>query len=414
MDTMQDTSETLVRPVPRWLRVWALLTLLVAVVLITIGGFVTSFRAGMADPVWPTEPWYLIGKDWGSLEFGFLIEHTHRLAGWILGIAATVLAIGAFAFEPNRAVRWFGLLSMVVLLGTYGEFHREMRKVWNSIQEQAAAEFHHEDKHLTTEDELHQVAQGAVWPEQLGLITAGCAGLVLLAGVLAGLTGRPGSGARFAASFALVFVMVQGLLGGFRVFLNELAGTDLAAVHGVFGQVTFCVLVAVVVFCAPRPNRDALPPEERRGITGLSWWLVGLLLMQLVWAVMVRHQGTALGQRLHILTAFLVTGVIIWLVMRIMAGVQSRTVLRGAAIHLTGILAVQVLLGVEAYMGKFAAVGPQATVMPTLRDVTPAQAGIRTAHQLVGTGLLAAAVALALRSGRRAYATSQADRQTVG
>ena len=59
---MIETSYT--RPVPRWLHVWAIFTVAVTVVLLVLGQLVTSFRAGMADPIWPTEPWYLFVVGW--------------------------------------------------------------------------------------------------------------------------------------------------------------------------------------------------------------------------------------------------------------------------------------------------------------------------------------------------------------
>ena len=70
-------------------------------------------------------------------------------------------------------------------------------------------------------------------------------------------------------------------------------------------------------------------------------------------------------------------------------------------VHLLAIVAVQVLLGVEAYMGKFAAAGPYATKLPFERPVTVGAAAIRTTHVLVGTALLATTVVLAIRVFRR-------------
>ena len=66
------------------------------------------------------------------------------------------------------------------------------------------------------------------------------------------------------------------------------------------------------------------------------------------------------------------------------------------------IVAVQVLLGVEAWMGKFAAAGPEMQKLPMQRAVTQSAAIIRTAHMLVGVALLAASVLLAFRVWRRA------------
>jgi heme A synthase len=366
---------TIIRPVPRWVRVWAILTLLAAVVLLILGGFVTSFRAGMADPVWPTEPWYLL--DNYKLDAGYLIEHIHRIFGFLVGGLTIVLVVAAWRYEPNKLLRLFALAAVVFLVLAFGAFHGAMRESWET------------DKSFNPFARTTGIAS---------LVGAGS--LLLACGVV--LFGRhPGRWARAAAGVALIFVMIQGLLGGLRVFLNELVGTDLAATHGVFAQVTFCVLVAVVIFAAPRRIGDPLPNSERSGLLWLTWGLVALLFVQLIWAVIVRHQGSPLAQRLHMLTAFVITGIAVWLAVRILNRPVVKARFGGLAFHLLGILALQLLLGVEAYMGKFAAIGPEMYRPPMERTVTVSQASIRTGHQLVGTGLLAAAVALALRAGRR-------------
>ena len=96
---MTDTESTS-RPAPRWLHAWAVLTTAATFVLLLLGQLVTSYRAGMADPVWPTEPWYVFHTATESEkarfkeEFAFFIEHSHRIAGWTVGGLVTVLAIG--------------------------------------------------------------------------------------------------------------------------------------------------------------------------------------------------------------------------------------------------------------------------------------------------------------------------------
>ena len=99
------------RPVPRWLRVWSILTVIVVAAVIVLGSLITTFKVGMSDPVWPTEPWFLIVNNHVWVEEparGFLIEHTHRLVAWAIGVFATVLAVGAWVAEPDRKTRWTG------------------------------------------------------------------------------------------------------------------------------------------------------------------------------------------------------------------------------------------------------------------------------------------------------------------
>lgn len=393
-----------IRPTPRWVRLAAIATVLLCVLLLALGGFVTTFRVGMADPVWPTEPWFLLGQDWQQLEFGFLVEHTHRLAGWLTGFAVTIFALGAWWSEPDRKLRWVGMVTLIGLLVSYGEFHRGMGKVWAEVQKSAAEQWHLDPKQAEFEERLiHSdiLKQVTRWPIPQGLGTAMFAVGVVFFGVASAMKRTPGGAVRLAANLGLVFVMAQGLLGGFRVFLNALAGTSLAAIHGVFGQVTFSVLVAGMVLCQPRRSGDAVTPQESGPLRRLALISLGVLFVQLVWAVWVRHQGSVIAQRLHILTAFVATGFLVWLAARILISPTAKSVFRGIAIHLLIILGTQVALGVESYLGKFAAAGPQAQKLPEDRTVTKPQAMMRTAHQLIGAGLLAATAAAAVRLGRR-------------
>lgn len=376
-------SDLSIRPLPAWVRVWAGLTALVALLLLfVLGGFVTSFRVGMADPVWPTEPWYLAGQDWQKLEFGFLVEHTHRAAGWVVGLMVSVLALGAWASEPHRPLKFVGLLAIFALLVSYGEFHRGMM----------AADAARKDGTALADIPM---------PWTKGYATLGCAIVALGIAGIGTASGRIGGIPRAVAVLALVAVMIQGLLGGFRVFLNQLMGTELAAVHGAFGQVAFATLLSVFVLAATRRPGDSLDDADRVRIGRLAILLVASVFVQLVWGVWLRHVGSPIAQRLHLLTAFLVTGAAVWLVVRIFANPNVRAKLGFAASHLLAIVGVQVLLGVEAWMGKFAAAGKQAAVPPMFRDVTAQAAGLRTAHVVIGTALLASAVALAIKARRR-------------
>ncbi|QEL15375.1 COX15/CtaA family protein [Limnoglobus roseus] len=400
---MTDRMNTL-RPTPRWVRIAAVLTVVLTVVLLTLGGFVTTFRVGMADPVWPTEPLFLLGQDWQQLEFGFLIEHSHRLLGFMTGAAAIVFALGAWLGEPDRKLRLVGLVTIVGLVGGYNEFYKGMKHVWTEVQEKAREQQHLDPKQPDYEQRVNQsesLKQITKWPVAQGAGTAAFAFAVLLFGAAAAAKRTPGGAVRLMASVSLVFVMVQGLLGGFRVFLNALAGTNLAAIHGVFGQVTFAVLVATMVLCTPRREGDALPSDDREPLARLAWITVGVLLLQLVWAVWVRHYGSSVAQRLHILTAFVATGFLVWLAAKVLLNPVAKPLFRGAAIHLLFIVGIQVSLGVESYIGKFVAAGPQAQKLPEERTVTKPQAIMRTAHQLIGAALLASTVAFAVRLGRR-------------
>ncbi|MCI0701131.1 MAG: hypothetical protein L0241_08610 [Planctomycetia bacterium] len=359
------------RPVPRWLHLWAVACVVATLLLLAIGQLVTSFGAGMADRVWPTEPWYVFRtatdseKERFRVEFAYFIEHSHRMAGFTIGGLVIVLAAGIWWGEPRTRARWVALAGLFVLVVGYGEFHRGLM----AQRDKPPAEV--------------RLPIGSV-----GIALTGLAAVLGVAG--SGLVARlRGSGLRLLSALALVAVMIQGLLGGFRVKLNELVGTDLAAFHGVFAQVVFGLLVALAVL-------TARPVADRDGkLRSLTWWsgvLAALIFVQVIFGAMVRHYPVPLNQRLHFLTAFLATAVAVWVLRSVFADGSARQRVGWVSWAFAELIAIQLYLGVEAWMAKFGAY-----TLPELVPVTPESGAIRTAHALVGSGVWAAALALALR-----------------
>jgi len=355
------------RPIPRWLHYWAILTVVVTFCLLLLGGLVTTFRVGMADPIWPTEPWYLFFINWQEPSRGFLIEHVHRLAGFTVGGLTAILAIGIWFTEPRSLSRWLGVVALVALLTAFGQFHGQMMKQKN--------------------------AEVIVLPIDSVSAIFGSLGLLLIL-ALSGLGQRHG-GLRLLAVITLVAVMIQGLLGGFRVRLNVLAGTDLAAVHGIFGQVVFSLLVSLAVLTAKPREIPAIPDDNRLWLRRLAHVLVMLVFLQLVWGALTRHFATGLVQRLHILTAFLVVAALVWLFRSARESAIAWQRLRVGCVLLTCLIVSQVTLGVEAWLGKFAT-----GTLPELQKVTTGQAVVRTAHMMIGSIILATSVSLMLLTRR--------------
>lgn len=202
---------------------------------------------------------------------------------------------------------------------------------------------------------------------------------------------------RWLGVAALLGVITQGVLGGMRVRLNALLGPDLALIHGVFGQMVFALLVTLAVCTSRRwaETSERLPPEDTVGMRRWSLVVVGLLLLQLVLGAILRHKGTPLGTRGHLLIAFAVVGSVVWLAREAWLG-------RGAAAHLQAsvrvlaiLIAIQVLLGVEAWVTRFSQPATLAAQPQALgRDL------VRSAHVVVGSLVLAAGVAASLQAHR--------------
>jgi hypothetical protein len=300
--------------------------------------------------------------------------------------------VGAWLAGPEKKKRILPVIAVGALLLFYGWFHGQMMAEWGRMKEAVQA------------DRPYRVTWP--WPSILStlLATAG----VLLAAVRQLSQPDRTRWVRFAATLLLLGVMAQGLLGGLRVFLDkqtglrETVGVELSQLHGLFAQVVFAGMVLLVQL-AGRPKVELADADRRR----VRWAAVAVpvaVFVQLIWAVWIRHGLTvsilSLSQRLHLITAFAVAGLIVWLVTRVALTPGTRKPL-GLATHLlAGLLLVQVVLGVEAWMGKFAATGGEAGVPPTERKVIYAETGwilLRTAHQMVGALMLAVGTAVALR-----------------
>jgi heme A synthase len=71
---------------PLWVRAASALTAVSVFILLAIGTLVTTFGVGMADTVWPTPPWYLLFHERAG-NFGWYVEHAHRIAGYAVGFS---------------------------------------------------------------------------------------------------------------------------------------------------------------------------------------------------------------------------------------------------------------------------------------------------------------------------------------
>lgn len=339
----------------RWLRALAWCTVAATAGLLTLGALVTSFRVGMADPVWPTEPWRLAFIDWSEPSRGYLIEHSHRLGGFIVGGLMSLLAIGLWMTEPRRDVRWGGVAALVGLLLAYGWLHGVLIR---------------QTRELTPGSPL------TLPPAVAGVLVLALGG-VMIAAIVAALTRSPGWGLRLLAIALLVGVMIQGLLGGLRVHLNALFGEGLAIFHAAFAQIVFALVVVI-----------ACLTEGRNARISLAWLATILLYLQIVFGAILRHTQSLLAARLHLLMAFAAGFAVI-----VGARRSENRLWRNIALHL---LALQILLGVEAWMTRYAG----GLLGAELNRITTADALLRTAHAVTGYLLFAATIRLSFSARR--------------
>jgi hypothetical protein len=136
-----------------------------------------------------------------------------------------------------------------------------------------------------------------------------------------------------------------------------------------------------------------LSEEARARLNGTALTLVLLVFLQLIWGSIVRHNPTPLMQRLHLFTAFAVVAVAVWSILsaQSIAGAAER--MHRSHTLLGMFLVAQVVLGIEAWMGKFAS-----GTLPDTQMLTTEHVIIRGLHVLVGTAIFATAVVLLLQT----------------
>jgi heme A synthase len=174
---------------------------------------------------------------------------------------------------------------------------------------------------------------------------------------------------------------------------------ELRILHGSFAQIVLAVLVSVAVFTSPSWIAGTTCAESSR-LRRSARWALALVYLQIVLGVLLRHTYGTLAQRLHLLTAFAALAAVIWLV-KVIWEQRDRT-LRVSAIFLICAVSVQLLLGVEAWMTQLGA-----GTMPEMLPITTRRVGIRTAHVLGGSLLLAATVTTVLLTHRATTAIGE-------
>jgi cytochrome c oxidase assembly protein subunit 15 len=191
---------------------------------------------------------------------------------------------------------------------------------------------------------------------------------------------------RILAVVALLAVIVQGVLGGLTVLL--LLPWYISSSHATLAQLFFSTTVAMALFTSRRwlSGPTIVPEDAANPLRGLSLAAPICVICQLFLGAAARHK--AIGSIYHICAAPIVTGVILWLSMRILLHYAQNLELRFGSVLLLSITLVQVFLGVGAFMTRVAYVD---AVQPMPLMVT-----FTVLHVATGALTLAASVILAI------------------
>src|SRR3954452_11830357 len=100
-----------------WLHRFALLTAAATLLLICLGGVVTSKGVGMSVPDWPTTYGYnMFFFPFSKWVGGVFYEHTHRLVASAVGFLTVILAVWLSLKEPRPWMRWLGVAAVLAVV----------------------------------------------------------------------------------------------------------------------------------------------------------------------------------------------------------------------------------------------------------------------------------------------------------
>jgi cytochrome c oxidase assembly protein subunit 15 len=209
---------------------------------------------------------------------------------------------------------------------------------------------------------------------------------------------------------ALGTVIAQGILGGITVkfFLPPWVSTA----HATLAQTFFCIVASFALFtsrswttaglrdCGTAKLNSAIPQfrssavvDPKPGLRTLTILAASSVYVQLILGAAFRHSGLKLLP--HLISAVVVTSLILWTITRVLTGFSAAPQLRHPASFLLGLLFVQLGLGFAAYLtrvewGKDAPQPEAPMVWSTV------------AHVAVGALVLATTVILAIQAQRYA------------
>jgi cytochrome c oxidase assembly protein subunit 15 len=206
---------------------------------------------------------------------------------------------------------------------------------------------------------------------------------------------------------ALGTVIAQGLLGGLTVKL--MLPLAVSAAHATLAQLFFCTMISLSVFTSPgwqEADRGSLTEKGSVPLRSLSVAATITIFLQLILGATLRHSapwdrflpselviahiGGAIAVAIMLGTAALLT-------MRRYAG---ETYLTNPARLAIGLLLVQLLLGVAAYITRLASPNDPQPLNPMI--------GITVAHVACGALVFATTIVLTLRAFRMLRAAEPA------
>lgn len=210
-------------------------------------------------------------------------------------------------------------------------------------------------------------------------------GVSAIAGAALSLKSGRRSAARLLCPLVLAAIIAQGVMGWKRVWD---VSTAWAMMHGIFGQVCFCMaaMAALVTSRAWVEARPVPPASGTAFLRRLCVFATVAVFLQLVLGAALRHFGGGHAVVAHVLWAIVVVFVIGWSAMWVLGQFPGDRLVTPAARALGILGAIQLILGGAAWL---VTLGPD-TQMGALTWIAP------TAHVAVGALVLVSSVLLTI------------------
>lgn len=102
---------------PYWRAGLARIAALATLLLVAVGGLVTSWEAGLAVVDWPNSFGYnMFLYPLSRMTGGIYYEHAHRLFGALVGLTTVCLTAHLWRVEPRRWIRWLAVAASVLVV----------------------------------------------------------------------------------------------------------------------------------------------------------------------------------------------------------------------------------------------------------------------------------------------------------
>ena len=228
---------------------------------------------------------------------------------------------------------------------------------------------------------------GGVKYEHGHRMIAGAVGILTLLLALWIWRSEPRRWVRRLGGTAVLAIVAQALLGGITVLFY--LPVTISVSHACLAQLFFCVAVSLALFTGrdwrwdDTEFEDTSNPSLRR----LSVATTVLVFIQLLLGAAFRHHGFGIVP--HVLVAGLVTIGVLWLLARVLAEFSSQPRLKRAAFLLSGLLVLQVFLGIGSYLMLLSARNAPQPLLPVVAATTT--------HVAVGALVLASSLLLTLK-----------------